>query len=288
MTEVTEVHHLNCAHLSRLRLDGRPLGCHVMLLATASSGLVLVDSGLGTADYAQIASRLGRAFAYAYASPSIDPALAAINQVRQLGFDPRDVRHIVQTHLDLDHVGGLSDFPWATVHVHDVELRSAFARKGFRGRGRYRPLMWAHHPRFESYRYCGEPWLGFAAVRDLRGLPPDILFVPLPGHTLGHCGVAVQTGQGWLLDAGDAYYDPREVHQARRQCELGLRLFQAVITTNKKLWFHHQDRLRTFVATYPDVQVFSAHDPGFGSFVPSTGQVSDRALLAEWPPTTAG
>jgi glyoxylase-like metal-dependent hydrolase (beta-lactamase superfamily II) len=37
------------------------------------------------------------------------------HQVQRLGFDPRDVRHIVLTHLDFDHAGGLDDFPHATV-----------------------------------------------------------------------------------------------------------------------------------------------------------------------------
>ena len=140
------VHHLNCAHIQRMVVGGLPLACHVLLAETPASGLVLVDSGLGTADYADISSRLGRAFAYGYARPAINPALAAIRQVAALGFDPRDVRHIVQTHLDLDHVGGLSDFPGAVVHVREPELVAAMARKGARARGRYRPPMWAHSP----------------------------------------------------------------------------------------------------------------------------------------------
>ena len=32
------------------------------------------------------------------------------------------------------------------------------------------------------------------------------LLVWLPGHTLGHCGVAVRDGEKWLLHVGDAYY----------------------------------------------------------------------------------
>jgi glyoxylase-like metal-dependent hydrolase (beta-lactamase superfamily II) len=44
------VHHLNCAHLRRLSLGGLPLACHVLLVETPASELVLVDSGLGTAD----------------------------------------------------------------------------------------------------------------------------------------------------------------------------------------------------------------------------------------------
>lgn len=261
MSSALRVHHLNCAHITAMKLDGAPLACHVLLVETPNSGLVLVDTGLGTADYAAISSRLGREFAHLYARPTIDPGLAAIEQIRTLGFDPGDVRHIVQTHLDLDHVGGLSDFPRATVHVHATELAAALARKGIRARGRYRPAMWAHEPDWRTYTDEGEPWFGFQAVRQLHGLPPEILFVPLPGHTMGHCGVAVDTDRGWLLNAGDAYFDPREVHQPRPRCALRVRLFEEIVTTNRKLRVHNQARLRAFVAEHPDVDVFAAHDP---------------------------
>jgi glyoxylase-like metal-dependent hydrolase (beta-lactamase superfamily II) len=257
-----KVHHLNCAHITTMKLGGQYLACHVLLVETPGSGLVLVDTGLGTSDYADISSRLGWSFAHLYARPAIDPSVAAIEQIRARGFDPADVRHIVQTHLDLDHVGGLSDFPSATVHVHATELAAALARKGVKARGRYRPPMWAHRPRWRTYSAEGDPWFGFDAVRELTGLPPDILLVPLPGHTMGHCGVALNTDQGWLLDAGDAYFDPREVHQAKRECAVGVGLFQKVVTTDRVLRFRSQDRLRQFVAAHPDIRVFSAHDPG--------------------------
>jgi hypothetical protein len=58
MTDI-RVHHLNCAHLRRLSLGGLPLACRVLLVETPASGLVLVDSGLGTADYAGIAPGSG-------------------------------------------------------------------------------------------------------------------------------------------------------------------------------------------------------------------------------------
>ena len=255
------IHHLNCAHIRSIVLGGLPLACHVLLAETPTSGLVLVDTGLGTADYAAISSRLGRAFAYGYARPSINPALAAIRQVAALGFDPRDVRHIVQTHLDLDHVGGLSDFPWAAVHVHEAELAAATARKGTRARGRYRPPMWAHGPKWQTYSEQGEPWCGFGAVRVLAGLPEQIIAIPLFGHTPGHCGIAVQTAQGWLLDAGDACYDAREVYGPRRACTARVRLFEAIVTTNRPQRIANQDRLRRLTAERPDIEVFSAHDP---------------------------
>jgi hypothetical protein len=70
------VHHLNCAHLRHMSLSGLQLACHVLLVETPASGLVLVDTGLGTADYAGISSRLGWGFAYGYTpgTPSSIPA----------------------------------------------------------------------------------------------------------------------------------------------------------------------------------------------------------------------
>jgi glyoxylase-like metal-dependent hydrolase (beta-lactamase superfamily II) len=245
-----------------MSLNGRKLVCHVLLVETPAHGLVLVDTGLGSADYADISSRLGKAFAYGFARPRVDPALAAIEQVKALGFDAKDVRHIVQTHLDLDHVGGLSDFPWATVHVHATELDAAMTRKTLSARGRYRPRMWAHKPHFQGYSMEGEKWFGFEAVRQLVGLPEEVLLVPLIGHSTGHCGVALDTAEGWLLHAGDAYFDPREVHQPKRQCALGVAIFQTFTASDRKLRFRNQTRLRRLIARHPDISVFSAHDPG--------------------------
>ncbi|WP_051484150.1 MBL fold metallo-hydrolase [Rhizobium sp. CF080] len=38
-------------------------------------------------------------------------------QIQSLGYPARDVRHIVLTHLDFDHAGGIADFPRARIHV---------------------------------------------------------------------------------------------------------------------------------------------------------------------------
>ena len=256
-----KIHHLVAAHITRLRLGGQSLICHVVLVETPNDGLVLVDTGLGTADYADITSRLGRGFAQVYAKPAINPALAAIRQIEALGYQARDVRHIVQTHLDLDHVGGLSDFPWATVHVHATELQAATDRKTFKDRERYRPPFWAHGPHWQTYRDEGEPWFGFESVRGLVGLPEGIFFVPLPGHTMGHCGVVLDTEDGLVLDAGDAFFDRREVCQPKRQCGARVELFQLMVTTDFTLRKHNQDRLRELVRTHPEIDVFAAHDP---------------------------
>lgn len=255
------VHHLNCACIQRLSIRGRKLVCHCLLVETPSSGLVLVDTGLGTQDYAHPTSRLGAAFVYGYANPRRDPSLAAIRQVQALGFDPRDVRHIVMTHMDLDHVGGLSDFPWARVHLHAAEMKQCTERRSFKDKKRYRPAMWAHGIQAELYAEEGEPWFGFEAVRGLRGLPPEMLFVPLFGHTMGHCGVAIQSEAGWMLHAGDAYFDADEVKQPERRCAPLVGLFQMINQTDRTLRLHNQARLRGLARSHPEIQVFCAHNP---------------------------
>ena len=115
------IHHLNvgtlCPRGARwVNGTGGPfqrarLVCHALLLET-EDGLVLVETGLGTRDIADPA-RLGKSWVR-LVTPKLDPSETAIARVRALGFAPSDVRHIVLTHLDLDHAGGLEDT------AHDV------------------------------------------------------------------------------------------------------------------------------------------------------------------------
>ena len=255
------VHHINCGTIGGLKTQGRCLICHCLLLETPRDGLVLVDTGLGLQDFADPAKRLGPAFTYFFARPVRDARCAAINRVKELGFSPRDVRNIVMTHLDLDHVGGLVDFPWAKVHVHATELEAAMTRPKRLDRERYMPPMFAHHPDFEAYRESGEKWLGFDAVKGLKGLPDDILMVPLAGHSRGQCGIAVRQGDGALLHAGDTYFDYREVKQPKRECSPILEVFEFFNQDNKAVRIANQDRLRTLAAGHREVTLMSAHNP---------------------------
>ncbi len=126
------VHHLDCATMCPVggRLyDGCSHGVfgrlvsHCLLLET-SRGLVLVDTGIGLRDTLDPYPRLSRLYVDLL-NVQLDPERTAVRQLRRLGFDPRDVRHVVLTHLDFDHAGGLEDFPQAAVHVLRRELDAA-------------------------------------------------------------------------------------------------------------------------------------------------------------------
>jgi glyoxylase-like metal-dependent hydrolase (beta-lactamase superfamily II) len=267
------IHHLNCGTdcpVGGALFDGRskgPLGrlvCHCWLIET-NEGLVLIDTGYGLRDvhhpHRPPHPRITRAMR-SMLNIRLREEETAIRQIERLGFSPADVRHIVLTHLDFDHAGGLEDFPQAIVHLMDLEFTAATGpRDGFVPRNRYRPSQFDEVRQWKRYSGQGESWLGFPAVRRLEGLPPEILLVPLPGHTWGHAGVAVDTGSGWMLHAGDAYFYRKEVRQPRRQCTPGLRAYQNMMEVDRGQRFANQKRLRALSMERRDeVKIVCAHD----------------------------
>ena len=261
-------HHLNtgtlCPMSARLVhgtgdwLARARLVCHVLLLETGD-GLTIVEKGLGTAHNPDTA-RLGRAWLRQVA-PKLRPEETALAQVRALGFSPRDVRHIVLTHLDLDHAGGIADFPEATVHVHVREHRAATQREGNRAGMRYIEGHLRHAPRWSLFDDGGERWFDLEGVRALDERRSDVLLVPLPGHTTGHTGVAVRTDRGWLLHAGDAYFFHGQV-ETPPHAPFVLRMFQRRSDMDRAARTANQERIRALVAQHgAEVTPFCAHDP---------------------------
>jgi glyoxylase-like metal-dependent hydrolase (beta-lactamase superfamily II) len=232
--------------------------CAAQLIET-NDGLVLIDTGYGVEDVRQPHPRLSRFF-HALLNIQFRMQETALRQVQAMGYSARDVRHIVLTHLDFDHAGGIEDFPDARVHVMEAEREAAEnKRRGFIAKRRYRPAQWDDVREWCTYADGGESWLGFDNVRSLDGLPPEILMVPLPGHTWGHAGVAVQTGSGWVLNAGDAYFYRRELDPDRRRCTPGLRFYQTMMDTDRELRFQNQERLRE-MKRRSEVTIFCSHD----------------------------
>jgi glyoxylase-like metal-dependent hydrolase (beta-lactamase superfamily II) len=243
-----------CPGAGRVGLLPRELVAHC-LLVESNDRLVLVDTGFGVDDLQQGARRLGPVSLLL--GLRRDQTSSAWHQVGSLGHRPEDVSDIVVTHLDLDHAGGLADFPAARVHVHAREL-SAARQPSPRERMRYVPAQWAHGPRWQEHLEGGDTWFGFASV---TAVSDDVLMVPLAGHTRGHCGVAVRRpGGGWLLHAGDAYFHVGDVEVPRR-CPAGLRAFQRFMAVDNAARVRNLERLQALHHAHGDeVTVFCAHD----------------------------
>ena len=251
-----KVHHLNCGTLKAPFIDIDSI-VYCLLIET-SSGLVLIDTGFGSQDYTAPTLKM-RFFLY-YMGVPINQEETALYQVQEIGYQITDVKHIIQTHLHIDHAGGLVDFPWAEVHVYQKEYQAIQNPKGIMEFA-FVHAHWAHDPKWVIHDLPGEDWFGFEAIPVLQTPDVDFLLVPLPGHTRGHCGVAIGKSDRWLIHCGDAaspYYSGADLHN-RGSSAHNLDFFPDYIA--RRILGSHVTKLRALLKDHGDeIQAISAHD----------------------------
>ncbi|MGK0368075.1 MAG: glyoxylase-like metal-dependent hydrolase (beta-lactamase superfamily II) [Thermoproteota archaeon] len=276
------VHHLNCGTFCPITGPGiikripliekyATLVCHVLLIETDNDGLILVDTGLGVKDVTKTERPLSNLFSKSFLKPILDIKYTALHQVIELGFNPRDVKHIIATHLDYDHVGGLADFPWATVHLLENEYFEAFEKgslkdnpsfENLKSKTRYLAEQFSHGVNFEVHQMSGEKWNGFDSVGQIKGLPPEILLIPLPGHTKGHTGVSIQTSSSNYLFVGDAYLSRSQL--LRKKTPTYVNLYNKLFQTDMNLFEENLERLSQLQEHGGEkpgkIEIFCSHD----------------------------
>jgi glyoxylase-like metal-dependent hydrolase (beta-lactamase superfamily II) len=251
---MTRLRHLNCG---TLHAPPNPAAsCHCLLLEDAA-GLALIDTGVGLLDVRDPDGRVGR--------PLIDlvgfqfrEGETAVRRIEALGLRPADVRHVVLTHADPDHAGGLADFPDAAVHVSREEHAALES-----GHERYLPVQFAHGVRWQAHPPSARRWFGLEARPVDLGFAAEVLLVPLFGHTRGHCGVAVGRGGRWTLHVGDAYYLRAELDRDDHPVS-ALSALRADDNVQRLESLGHLRRLRRDHAA--EIDLFGYHD--FGEFPP--------------------
>jgi glyoxylase-like metal-dependent hydrolase (beta-lactamase superfamily II) len=231
--------------------------CHV-LLVESDNGLVLIDSGFGTRDCDDPARRVGPS--RHLIRPVLKPDEAAVNQVERLGFRRADVRHIVVTHFDGDHIGGISDFPEAQIHVTAAEAFGALRAPSRGEKFRFRAVQWAHGPKIVEHTPDGEKWRGFAAAKELVEVSPGIVLISLPGHTRGHACVAVDAGHRWLLHCGDSFFH-HGTADGTAPMPRALAAFEWAVAFDREMVRENHARLaELYRRDEPDLFMICAHD----------------------------
>lgn len=164
-------------------------------LILGAERVVLVDTGL-PARYADDPVGAGKEDGldgFGHVS-SMTPANLPAGQLALVGLTPDDVTDLVITHGDVDHVGGLGDFPSATLVVGRAEFEA--------GPPRYhasaRPLAW--------------PAQRYRLVESDEELLPGVELLATPGHSPGHLSLLVRLPvSGTVVLAGDAISRPAEL-----------------------------------------------------------------------------
>ena len=245
---MAKIHHLNCVKIES------PMGSAIghCLLIEENGNLTLVDSGIGLSESQEPEKKLGKELIEATGFV-FDESLTAIRQIEKLGYAPENVTNILCSHLDPDHIGGLADFPHATVHVSKEEHESFKL-----GNERYLPEQMSHNPTLKRYEKNDSEWLGLPARKVDLDLKTELYLIPLFGHTLGHCGVAVKVNGKWIFYVGDAYYLRAELEAKNHPVDQ----LATIRAMDNPLRLESLEKVRDVIKKYsPELDYFGYHDP---------------------------
>ncbi len=177
-------HLPDMSHLTPDRNVGRPVTIPLlMFLMDHPKGLVVFDTGVDTDEVRD---------------PIVEtsPDRRIDRQMSRLGYEPRDVKYVVLSHLHLDHVGCMHLFPDATFVVRRQELRAAWWPDAYERGYDFDCLLKTRH-----FKYLQPP----------NDEPLDLfqdgslICIDTKGHTEGHQSLVVDLPEsGRIVLVGDA------------------------------------------------------------------------------------
>ena len=229
------------------------------LLIEGKDSLTLIDTGIGKK---QILENLNGNLNWAHKNLfgfkfSVDES--AIEQIKKLGFNPKDVKDIFVTHLDFDHAGGIPDFPWATIHTSNEELLTSKNKWSIHNK-RYCRELWKNHIRIRPYDSSkGESLDSLLNVQRPHLVDSDIYLIPLPGHTLGHFGYYLKENN--LFFAGDGFLHNCQLNESVANTPLILKIYNSISTMDSDLYDTSLNNIKEIKKR--NIQVVNSHDPHY-------------------------
>lgn len=244
---MVKIHHLNCVNIIS-PFGAKAIG-HCLLLEDKDSA-VLIDTGIGLKDVQNPQQRIGQEL-IDIVGYQFNENTTAIRQIESLVIEPNKITDCVISHLDNDHIGGLADFPHATVHVGAEEWENYLS-----GNSRYLKRPLDHQPDIKLYSSNTTKWFGFEARKVDVPIDAEIYLIPLFGHTLGHCGVAVLVNNSWIFYVGDAYY----LHDELTDENHPINELAKLRADDDHLRIDTLNKLRQFRNENPEIAIFGYHD----------------------------
>lgn len=205
---MNDVFFLSCGgmEVSRLWVDPpghrsgmRRLSLTVAVVVRPNGDVALVDAGWSAATCAEPRRALGLVYASTL-GVCVSPRDAIVEQLKGLGIEASRVKTVLPTHLHLDHVNGVADFPDAEVICTEEEWR-AWKRRP-RGVG-YREKDLGGRDRLRAVQLASPAHLGFPGSHDVFG-DGSVVLLRAVGHTRGHTAVAVRGTERLYVHTGDA------------------------------------------------------------------------------------
>ncbi len=171
----------------------------------------------------------------------VNPAEA----LKRIDIDAENVKHVVITHIHIDHIGGIKLFPKANIYVQEKEfnfwIKNPIAQRA--------PFLQTTDPAANRYVGSLEGRKRLHLIRGDKKILPGIQVLLAPGHTPGHQAVAVNTLQGTAIVGSDLAH----VFSSYRTD------FPSAIIADMAAWMKSYDKVRAKVSSLN--LLFPGHDP---------------------------
>jgi glyoxylase-like metal-dependent hydrolase (beta-lactamase superfamily II) len=227
------------------------------LLSHPIMGWVLFDTGYTKRFYEATQYWPNKLYAL-ITKVKIEDHETVVEQLAKMNLAPDDIKVIVLSHFHADHMGGLLDFPHASIYCsqqaydHTMQLPriTAFSKGVLKS---LLPKDISCRVRIIEECCASETDTLFGKVYDLFG-DGSVVSYSLPGHAAGQVGVLVQTETKQYFLVADACWDQRAYKQQRLPHPIVRLMFHSW-----KSYCLTIEKLKQFHQLHPEVTIIPSH-----------------------------